>query len=114
MNFDQLHIGNYYKCKEEEVHKFVVDDFKSPERFEGVLLKDISLLFLGFTPVCFTVWSKKGIFLRPHPNISNLTEALFGSTTKRKLRDIQYLHELQDLWRGIYGEQLEFTKELLK
>lgn len=60
---------------------------------------------LGFIPVCFSTWRKREIYLRVKSIEPNVVEVLFGSQN-RKLRDIEFLHQLQDIYKSIYDEDL--------
>lgn len=72
---------------------------------EGTVLVETLFLSLRFVPVCLTIWRRREVFLKVLSTDPQVVEVSFGNP-QRKLRDVTYLHQLQNLYKSIYDEDL--------
>lgn len=75
----------------------------------NILLVETIFPDLSFFPICLTTWKRRDLYLKVISTNPQVVEVMFGSP-RRKLREVTYLYQLQDLYKAIYDEQLDFIE----
>lgn len=104
MKANELRIGNLVYCPEMDTNDYVSKThFNCPELYEPIPLTEEWLLKFGFD--VSVGWAEKDDFKMGQPDDDWINE-LWSIRYEKKYVKIQYVHQLQNLYFALTGQEL--------